>query len=61
MTSIRLVGPEEASTVLAIVRAAFATRPALDPPADALGETEASIARALVAGGLVASYDEVSG
>src|SRR3569623_2372379 len=61
MTSIRLVGPEEASTVLAIVRAAFATRPALDPPADALGETEASIARALVTGGLVASYDEASG
>lgn len=61
MTSIRLVGPEAASTVLAIVRAAFATRPALDPPADALGETEASIARALVTGGLVASYDEASG
>jgi tRNA threonylcarbamoyladenosine biosynthesis protein TsaE len=61
MTRIRPVGPEEASTVLAIVRAAFSTRPALDPPADALGETEGSIAEALRAGGLVASYDEPSG
>ena len=43
--------------MLAIVRAAFATRPPLDPPADALGETEAHLATALARGGLVASLD----
>jgi tRNA threonylcarbamoyladenosine biosynthesis protein TsaE len=41
------------------VRAAFATRPVLDPPADALGETRESIAAALGnGGGLVASYGD---
>jgi tRNA threonylcarbamoyladenosine biosynthesis protein TsaE len=58
VTSIRLVGPEAAPAVLRIVRAAFATRPVLDPPADALGETEETLAAALVAGGLVASYGD---
>ena len=58
MTTIRLVGPEEAPAVLEIVRAAFSTRPALHPPADALGETEESIAAALENGGLLASYDD---
>lgn len=59
MTTIRPVGPEAAPTVLRIVRAAFATRPVLDPPADALGETEETIAAALGnGGGLVASYDD---
>lgn len=58
MTRIRLVGPEAAPAVLQIVRTAFATRPQLDPPADALRETEQSIAAALASGGLVASYDE---
>jgi tRNA threonylcarbamoyladenosine biosynthesis protein TsaE len=57
VTTVRLVGPEAAPTVLQIVRAAFSTRPVLDPPADALGETEESIAAALARGGLVASYD----
>jgi tRNA threonylcarbamoyladenosine biosynthesis protein TsaE len=57
MTELRLVGPEAAPAVLQIVRAAFSTRPLLDPPADALGETEESIAAALVHGGLVATYD----
>ena len=57
MTRVRLVGPEAAPAVLQIVRAAFSTRPALDPPADALGDTEESMAKALVNGGLVASYD----
>jgi tRNA threonylcarbamoyladenosine biosynthesis protein TsaE len=56
MTTVRLVGPEAAPTVLEIVRAAFSTRPTLDPPADALGETESSMAAALAHGGLVASY-----
>ncbi|HEY2879393.1 tRNA (adenosine(37)-N6)-threonylcarbamoyltransferase complex ATPase subunit type 1 TsaE [Nocardioides sp.] len=58
MTTIRLVGPEEAPAVLTIVRAAFSTRPVLDPPAEALGETEESIAVALAHGGLLASYDD---
>jgi tRNA threonylcarbamoyladenosine biosynthesis protein TsaE len=57
VTTIRLVGPEAAPTVLEIVRAAFSTRPVLDPPADALAETETTIADALASGGLVASYD----
>ena len=55
--TVRPVGPEAAADVLAIVRAAFATRPPLDPPADALGETEQHLATALAHGGLVASLD----
>jgi tRNA threonylcarbamoyladenosine biosynthesis protein TsaE len=58
MTTVRQVGPEDAPTVLRIVRAAFSTRPVLDPPADALGETKETIAAALAGGGLVASYDD---
>jgi tRNA threonylcarbamoyladenosine biosynthesis protein TsaE len=58
MTTVRLAGPEDAPTVLRIVCAAFSTRPVLDPPADALGETEETIAAALANGGLVASYDD---
>jgi tRNA threonylcarbamoyladenosine biosynthesis protein TsaE len=58
VTGVRLVGPDAAPTVLRIVRAAFSTRPVLDPPADALAETEESVAAALDHGGLVASYDD---
>jgi tRNA threonylcarbamoyladenosine biosynthesis protein TsaE len=58
VTIIRRVGPEAAPAVLGIVRAAFSTRPPLDPPADALGETEESISAALANGGLLASYDD---
>ena len=54
---VRRVGPEAAPTVLEIVRAAFAARPPVDPPADALGETVESLATALAQGGLVASRD----
>ena len=55
---VRRVGPESAAAVLAIVREAFGSRPPLDPPADALGETEASIAtRLALGGGLVARVD----
>jgi tRNA threonylcarbamoyladenosine biosynthesis protein TsaE len=54
---IREVDAADAATVLGVVRAAFSTRPVLDPPADALGETEESMAAALAHGGLVASYD----
>jgi tRNA threonylcarbamoyladenosine biosynthesis protein TsaE len=54
---VRRVGPEAAETVLAIVRAAFAARPPVDPPADALSETVESMAAALSYGGLVARCD----
>jgi tRNA threonylcarbamoyladenosine biosynthesis protein TsaE len=56
--TVRAAGPDDARAVWGVVRAAFAARPALDPPADALGETEASTAAALAAGGgLLASLD----
>jgi tRNA threonylcarbamoyladenosine biosynthesis protein TsaE len=58
VTTIRPVGADEAPTVLRIVREAFSTRPVLDPPADALGETEESMATALAHGGLVASSED---
>ena len=52
------VGPEAAADVLAIVRAAFGERPAMNPPADALAETEESIAAKLTGlGGLIARLD----
>jgi tRNA threonylcarbamoyladenosine biosynthesis protein TsaE len=58
--SVRRVGPESAAAVLAIVRDAFGSRPPLHPPADALTETEASIAtRLALGGGLVARVDGV--
>lgn len=44
---VESVGAESAPQVYEVVRAAFAARPPLDPPADALAETEESIARAL--------------
>lgn len=55
---IRSVGPEAAADVLAVVQAAFAARPPLDPPADALAETEETIAALLAsASGLLAVAD----
>jgi tRNA threonylcarbamoyladenosine biosynthesis protein TsaE len=56
--TVARVGPEAASAVLGVFRAAFATRPPLDPPADALGETEEHLATALAHGGLVATVDD---
>ncbi|GAA5146344.1 hypothetical protein GCM10023340_17130 [Nocardioides marinquilinus] len=57
--TVRRVGPESAATVLGIVREAFGTRPTLNPPADALSETESSIAtRLALGGGLVARLDD---
>lgn len=54
------VGPEAAAEVLGIVRAAFSARPPLDPPADALGETEASMKERLAGfGGVMARFDGV--
>lgn len=55
---IRAVGPDEAAVVLAVVRAAFAARPALDPPAEALSETEESMRELLARrGGMLALLD----
>ena len=56
---VRPVGPEAAMQVLDVVQAAFAARPALDPPADALAETAESIGIKLAqGGGLVAYLDD---
>jgi tRNA threonylcarbamoyladenosine biosynthesis protein TsaE len=53
--SVRRVGHESAAVVHHIVHEAFASRPALHPPADALSETVASIGtRLALNGGLVA-------
>lgn len=54
---VRRVGPEAAAQVYAVVRAAFAARPPLDPPAAALTETEESMAARLATGGLLACLD----
>ncbi len=55
---VRRVGPEAAKAVHAVVRAAFAARPPLDPPADALAETPETLATALgVGGGLLATLE----
>lgn len=56
--TVEVVGPEAAGVVLEIVHAAFADRAPLDPPTDALSETEETIAARLAAGaGLVARVD----
>ncbi|RHW28929.1 tRNA (adenosine(37)-N6)-threonylcarbamoyltransferase complex ATPase subunit type 1 TsaE [Nocardioides immobilis] len=58
---IEVVGPEAADVVLDVVRTAFADRAPLDPPTDALAETEESIAARLAGGGgLVARVDGVA-
>ncbi|MBM0124997.1 tRNA (adenosine(37)-N6)-threonylcarbamoyltransferase complex ATPase subunit type 1 TsaE [Pimelobacter simplex] len=54
----RRVGPEAAAEVLAVVKAAFANRPVLDPPADALAETEDTIAAMLGPGGGLLTLDD---
>lgn len=55
---VRRVAAAAATEVLHVIRAAFAARPILDPPADALAETEASVAAELGAhGGLLATLD----
>lgn len=56
--SIEPVDGVDAAVVHAVVQAAFGSRPALDPPADALHETEESLRAALGAnGGLLARLD----
>lgn len=60
MTEILEVGAERADDVLAVIRAAFADRPVLDPPATALEETRESVSAALAEhGGLLAVHDGV--
>jgi tRNA threonylcarbamoyladenosine biosynthesis protein TsaE len=55
---VRRVGADSAASVHAVVRAAFAARPPLDPPADALAETPDSLALALgEGGGLLATLE----
>ncbi len=58
MTELLEVGAERADDVLAVIHAAFAGRPVLDPPATALEETRESVAAALAEnGGLLAVHD----
>lgn len=58
MIEVIEVGPERAEDVLSVVKSAFAARPALDPPADALGETVETMAAMLArSGGLLALDD----
>lgn len=55
---VRRVGPESAAVVHHVVHAAFSARPSLDPPADALLETEETLRTALaLQGGLLALDD----
>jgi tRNA threonylcarbamoyl adenosine modification protein YjeE len=55
---VRAVGPESAAQVRAVVLPAFHARPALDPPAAALSETEEMMAALLAHhGGLIASFE----
>lgn len=57
MVSIRSVGPESAAAVRAVVLPAFEARPALDPPAAALSESEETLAAMLAkGGGLMAAF-----
>jgi tRNA threonylcarbamoyladenosine biosynthesis protein TsaE len=59
VTTIVEVGPERATDVVAVIHAAFAGRPVLDPPSTALDETVDSVAAALAAdGGLLAVHDD---
>lgn len=58
MTELLEVGADRAHDVLAVIHAAFADRPVLDPPATALEETRESVAAALAeSGGLLAVHD----
>ncbi|MDQ6935409.1 MAG: tRNA (adenosine(37)-N6)-threonylcarbamoyltransferase complex ATPase subunit type 1 TsaE [Actinomycetota bacterium] len=58
MLEVHEVGAERADVLLATIRAAFAGRPTLDPPATALEETAESVAAALTHhGGLLAVLD----
>jgi tRNA threonylcarbamoyladenosine biosynthesis protein TsaE len=56
--TVEEVGPDHAALVTEIVHAAFAARPALDPPSTATEETPATVADALARnGGMLAHLD----
>jgi tRNA threonylcarbamoyladenosine biosynthesis protein TsaE len=58
MNEVFLVGPERAHDVTAVIHGAFGDRPALDPPATAMDETEETVAAALAEhGGLLGEID----
>lgn len=58
MLTVRTAGVEDAAQLHEVVISAFAARPALDPPADALSETPESLAAALADhGGVLALVD----
>ena len=48
---VTTASPADAADVVAVIHAAFGSRPALDPPSTALAETTASVAQALAGGG----------
>ncbi|MGA4669278.1 tRNA (adenosine(37)-N6)-threonylcarbamoyltransferase complex ATPase subunit type 1 TsaE [Propionibacteriaceae bacterium Y1923] len=50
---IRLATPDDAAAVLGVVRAAFAARPPVDPPAAALSDTIADVRETMVDGEIV--------
>ncbi len=55
---VQEVRAEAAAVVVALIRAGFSARPALDPPSTALDETEQSVAAALAEhGGMLALLD----
>lgn len=59
MIRILEVGPERAEDVVALIHAAFAARPALDPPSTAMAETAESVGAVLAGhGGLLALNDD---
>ncbi|MFT3887474.1 MAG: tRNA (adenosine(37)-N6)-threonylcarbamoyltransferase complex ATPase subunit type 1 TsaE [Arachnia sp.] len=56
--TLRAAAPDDAPRMLRVIREAFAARRPVDPPADALSDTEADVARALEQGaGVVAELD----
>jgi tRNA threonylcarbamoyladenosine biosynthesis protein TsaE len=58
VVEVKPVGADEAAAVHAVVRAAFEARPALDPPAAALAETQEELERRLAEhGALLARVD----
>ena len=58
VVDVERVGPEAAAAALGVVQGAFAARPPLDPPAEALAETASSLAHRLErGGGLLARVD----
>lgn len=58
MLTVRTAGVEDAAQIHQVVIAAFAARPRLDPPAEALAETPESLGVALAAhGGILALLD----